>query len=391
MTFDLYKHTIFLCVGGSHAYGMAKPTSDHDYRGVAIPPMDNYIGLLNNFEQAVSTDTYMTYPVGLLKDDPRVDGADPTVVPDMQVFNLLKFMRLALQNNPSILELLFTDESEHIICTPAMEKILEHRDKVLSKQVKARFCGYALSQLKRIKGHKKWLDNPPKKKPTREDFGLPEQGLLSPDQIGAAQALIQKEIDEFMIDQTHLPEDIKIELGPAMKRQMEAVWNAINSDKIYPIGEGQVFEHSDDALFWGAAKDQGFSENFLLVLAHEKSYRAAKREWDQYQTWKRQRNEKRAALEAKFGFDVKHASHLVRLLRMAREILETGEVHVKRPDAEELLKIRNGAWSYEQIIEFAEKEDHDLIEVASNSNLPKVPDMKFFDNLVRETILGRTS
>jgi len=45
-------------------------------------------------------------------------------------------------------------------------------------------------------------------------------------------------------------------------------------------------------------------------------------------------------LEAKFGFDTKHAMHLIRLLRMAREILETGVVHVKRPDAEELSAIR---------------------------------------------------
>ncbi|AEZ66297.1 hypothetical protein phiTE_131 [Pectobacterium phage phiTE] len=36
------------------------------------------------------------------------------------------------------------------------------------------------------------------------------------------------------------------------------------------------------------------------------------------------RNAARHELEEKFGYDTKHAMHLVRLLRMSQEILETG-------------------------------------------------------------------
>lgn len=72
---------------------------------------------------------------------------------------------------------------------------------------------------------------------------------------------------------------------------------------------------------------------------------------------------------------------------MCREILVDHKVIVKRPDAEELLAIRNGAWSYEKVIEFAETEDQLLNEVVKTCTLPKTPDMKFFDNLVREMIL----
>ena len=391
MNFDLHSRTIYLCLSGSHAYGMATPSSDYDYRGIAIPPIANYIGLLERFEQAVDGDkgkhVYLNYPVGLLKDDPRVEGAGDSYAPDMQVMELTKFVRLALNNNPSVMETLFTDDSEIVICKPVMEELLRNRDKLLSKQAKARFCGYAVSQLNRIKRHKRWLDNPPTHKPTREEFGLPDQSLLSQDQFGAANALIQRELDEFMVDQTHLPEDVKIELGAALGRSMRAIWSALHTDVPYPVGEGQKFETTEDALYWGAAKDQGFSENFLEALTREKQYRTAKREWDQYQTWLRQRNEARAELEKKFGFDTKHASHLVRLLRMAREILTEGKVRVKRPDAEELLAIRQGAWSYEKIIEFAEREDEALNDVVKNCKLPKIPDMKFFDNLVREMVL----
>lgn len=384
---NLYENTIFLAMSGSHAYGMATPTSDYDYRGICIPGVQTYIGLLDNFEQSVGSNTYESYPVGMLKDDPRVDGADKDIVPDMQVMELTKFVRLACRNNPSVMELLFTDEAEYVICKPIMRKLLDNRDKLLSKQVKARFCGYAVSQLNRIKRHKRWLDNPPSHKPTRDEYGLPEYTLLSQDQVGAANALIQKEVDEFMIDQTHLPEDVKIELTGTMGKAMRAIWDSLHTDIPYPVGDGQKFESTEDALYWGAAKGQGFSENFIEVLVREKQYRSAKRGWDSYQTWLAQRNEKRAELEKKFGFDSKHASHLVRLLRLAREILETGKVHVKRPDAEELLAIRAGAWSYEKIIEFAESEDKKLDVLVKKSSLPKIPDMKFFDKLVREMVL----
>lgn len=387
MNFDLNKHTVFLALSGSHAYGMATPTSDHDYKGIVIAPMSSYIGFIDKFEQSVGMEVYNHYPVGLLKDDPRVDGADPTISPDMQVMEITKFVRLALSNNPSVIETLFTDESDVLVSHPILQPLIENRDKMLSKQAKARFCGYAVSQLNRIKRHKRWLDKPPTHKPTRDEFGLPEQTLVSQDQIGAANALIQKEIDEFMVDQTHLPEDVKIELGAMLGKSMRATWQALHTDIPYPVGDDQRFESTKDAVYWGAAKDQGFTDNFLEVLVREKRYRTAKREWDSYQTWLKQRNPKRAAIEKEFGFDLKHVVHLIRLLRMAREILEEGVVRVKRPDAEELLAIRRGAWTYEQIIEFAEREDENLNEVVKNCTLPKVPDMHFFDNMIREMIL----
>lgn len=390
MNFDLYNATVYLSLSGSHAYGMATPSSDYDYRGIAIAPMNCYIGLLNKFEQAVDSDkgahVYKNFPVGFLQTDPRVLGVDTETAPDMQIMELSKFVRLALFNNPSVLETLFTEESEQLIVHPIMKRLIDVKDQMLSKQVKARFSGYASQQLNRIKGHKRWLDSPPTHNPTREEFGLPEHTLVSQDHIGAANTLIQKEIEQFMVDQTHLPEDVKIELNRALGHSMRTVWLALNSDP-YPVGEGKKFETIDDALYWGAAKDQGFSENFLEVLVREKKYRTAKREWDQYQTWLRKRNKKRAELEAKFKMDTKHAAHLVRLLKMCREILTEHKVLVKRPDAEELLAIRNGAWTYEQVIEFAEKEDEALNEVVKTCTLPKVPDMHFFDQLIREMIL----
>lgn len=72
---------------------------------------------------------------------------------------------------------------------------------------------------------------------------------------------------------------------------------------------------------------------------------------------------------------------------MCREVLTTGKVIVKRPDREELLSIRNGSWTYEQLIEFAEKEERELNELYNTSTiLPKVPDKDKLDRLVIQLV-----
>jgi hypothetical protein len=380
MNFDLNARTVFLVVSGSRSYGFSNANSDWDYRGIAIPPMSSYVGLTPRFEQCVDAGkdkhVWKNYPEGLVQTDA-----------DMQVMELTKFCRLASECNPSIIEILFTDPRFYVRKHPIMDRILEQKEMFLSKQAKARFCGYALSQLNRIKRHKRWLDNPPKVAPLRSEYGLPEYKLLSLDQLGAADALIKKEIDEFMIEQTELPEHTKIELGNSMGRMMRAIWQAIKPEEDFPCGEGRRFNSTDDALFEAVAKEQGFSENFIEVLKAEKKYRAAKQEWDSYQHWLKERNPDRAELERKYRYDTKHAAHLVRLIRMCREILERGEVLVHRPDAEEIRAIRAGAWTYEQIVEFAEREDLALIEVAKNSKLPKSPPFEKIHELIFETVM----
>ena len=63
-------------------------------------------------------------------------------------------------------------------------------------------------------------------------------------------------------------------------------------------------------------------------------------------------------------------------------VLTTGKVIVKRPDREELLAIRNGAWSYEKLMEFAERADTDLNVLYNQSTvLPKTPNKEKLDQL----------
>jgi len=346
----LPDRTIFLSRHGSWSYGTNIEGSDEDFRGVAIAPREYYLGSLHRFDQAESKD------------------------PDLVIFCLRKFISLASQANPNVIEILFTDPSDHLIVTAAGRRLLESRGLFITRRVKHTFSGYAHSQLGRINRHYRWLKNPPKSPPTRAEFDLPERTVIPGDQLAAAEAGIRQKLDGWSAD-----------FLDALDRDVR---QAILQKMSQHLAEIQVC--SDDNLWKGAARSIGYDENFIHLLDLEKRYTAKKREWDAYQEWKRTRNPKRAALEAVHGYDCKHAMHLIRLMRMCREILTTGEVIVKRPDAAELLDIRNGAWSYEKIVEWAEREDAELEELAKVSPLPRAPDVEAIDRLCVELIAEAT-
>lgn len=63
--------------------------------------------------------------------------------------------------------------------------------------------------------------------------------------------------------------------------------------------------------------------------------------------------EKRKKLVEKYGYDVKNASHLIRILRMGIEFLREGELHVYRHDAPQLVEIKTGKWELGKVQEEA--------------------------------------
>ncbi len=85
--------------------------------------------------------------------------------------------------------------------------------------------------------------------------------------------------------------------------------------------------------------------------------------------------EKRKRMVRKFGYDVKNAAHLVRLLRMGAEYLESGELQVYRTtDAEELKAIKRGEWLLDQVKVEAERLFREVKGALADSNLPPAPD-----------------
>jgi hypothetical protein len=94
--------------------------------------------------------------------------------------------------------------------------------------------------------------------------------------------------------------------------------------------------------------------------------------------------EKRKKLVEQFGYDVKNASQLIRLLKQGIEALSTGEIIVERPDAQMLLEIKRGEWSKERVIEYANSLFPQLVDALNNSKLPNRPDHIFANRICEE-------
>jgi len=84
--------------------------------------------------------------------------------------------------------------------------------------------------------------------------------------------------------------------------------------------------------------------------------------------------EKRRQLVTQFGYDTKNASHLLRLYRMGTEFVETGVMTVFRPDADELLAVKQGKWTLEQVKAEAECLKARMEAAKDHSPLPAEPD-----------------
>lgn len=87
----------------------------------------------------------------------------------------------------------------------------------------------------------------------------------------------------------------------------------------------------------------------------------------------------------------KHTMHIVRLLRMGKEIVASGEVIVRRPDYKELLEIRNGNYHYEDIAGWANNSIEEINSLVEKSPLPTKPNIKRAENLLIKIIKGVVS
>ena len=330
----LPQNTIYVTLHGSQAYGLQNEFSDVDVKGICIPPPEVENHLYHRFEQAQSP-KWLEDKLGHLKNpkNPKFES---------EIYSLRKFFLLAAEVNPNIIELLFTVPEHHFIKHPIMEKVLANRMSFLSNKARYTFAGYACAQAKKIERHRKWIVLGEVQPPKREDFGLPpvpEKGL---DEVFGH---IKSTVESWNLNQFPLEEMDRAELKNTIWELMSNVVDKEISVANWPdvYAEGVIHKMS---------KEFSLKDELVQYIYAERSYAKAKQVYDSWVSWKKERNPARRELEEKSGYDTKHASHLVRLMRMGYEIITEGKVLVQRPDAEELLAIKNGAWSFEKVMEF---------------------------------------
>ena len=117
--------TILMGVVGSHAYGLNTPESDTDLRGCFVYDTQKVLSL-RSYEETLDSNE-----------------------PDICQHELSKFIKLAAQNNPNILEMFYLEEYETL--TEEGQMLLHIRDAFLSQRVRATYGGYAMAQVKRLK------------------------------------------------------------------------------------------------------------------------------------------------------------------------------------------------------------------------------------------------
>ncbi|NBM18664.1 DNA polymerase beta superfamily protein [Streptomyces sp. GC420] len=122
---DLVRHhTVYSCVMGSRAFGLATEDSDTDVRGVFVAP----------------TPMFWRFD----KPPTHVDGP----APEQFSWELERFLSLALRANPNVLECLHSPLVGHADGTG--RELLSLREAFLSRQVHETFARYALGQRRKL-------------------------------------------------------------------------------------------------------------------------------------------------------------------------------------------------------------------------------------------------
>lgn len=349
---EVESRTILIGLSGSHGYGLNRPDSDYDYRGVFIAPKGYYLG----FDRIEQKDSGWDTESGLFD---WLDGNQDTVI-----YELKKFIQLLAGANPNILELLWL--KQYPVLTEVGRELMNHRQMFLSKKIKHTYSGYAFAQIKKIESHRKWLLDPPQHQPTPEEFGLESERPLTKDELHAfleyLYALIRGKIEYLA--------------------EAEELYHLLHGEIDF---KGLLKQHSiaDEVLEYTQSLTNSRGD-FIKLLQKSQKYQIALREWKAYVSWQTNRNPTRAGMEKQSGFDLKHAMHCIRLLRSGLEILRSGRVFVDRQDrgdAEELKAILHGELTYEQVKKMADDLVNELDRADRASTLPPHPDLPAINDL----------
>lgn len=159
----LYDNVIFEGMTGSVAYGVSGDTSDMDIVGICIPPKETIFPHLSGHipgfgTQPISFDVFQQHHI-------KLDAKEY----DISIYSIVKFFQLAMENNPNMVDVLFTPRRCVLHSTPIYEHLRDNRRLFLHKGGWHKFRGYAYSQLSKIKN--KTNSSNPKRSETIAKYG----------------------------------------------------------------------------------------------------------------------------------------------------------------------------------------------------------------------------
>lgn len=327
MDFMKSPSVIVAHLAGSRAYGTQTAASDTDIRGIFVTPQK----------------VYRT---------PFFNGVTELTIPDEEdtkLFELRNFMLLCSRGSPNVIETLWVDKSDVLKSSPEYELLRKHRDLFSSKMMIDSLVRFARGSVYQIKNYKE------------------AESMVEPKQI------------HFMSLVTSLKDPLL---------------NKKNFD-IGQFANGYLFAHFGNRIYgaYRAPDVSGFSPDMSIKkipLGHpaitgkepefifkfnQEDYERKRDVWKGVQQRAIEGSTARQVMKDKFGYDTKDGMHIVRLLRMTEEFAETGQLIVKRPDAEELKAVREqGTYSIQELSDYAEQVSERMNARLPTLNLPDEPD-----------------
>lgn len=304
---------------GSTAYGMSIKTdnhvSDEDIKAISILPIKESLILQKPVE------TLTLHPEDF--DEELLSIAKVKEPTDFEVHTLKKFMTLAMDCNPTIIEMLFVEERFIKRNSIYAQVLRDNRNLFLSKRSIKSFGGYAIQQLIRIK-HALFLQTP--------------EGIEKQKELNDA-------LNRMILDFNEKYGDYNL--------------------KITLEEDGEIYVSMNGKIPL---------DKFLGMMSEIENCRS---------TYNKMNHRNRKS-ETRI---LKHSAHLIRLLESGIELNTTGTLKVYRSNSEKLIKIRKGEVSQEEIFAEAERLNQQLMALTKESVLPDRVDSKKINDLYAELTL----
>ena len=348
MTYELLleqrRFILLECISGSQAYNLSLPGSDIDKKGVFILPKAELYGFDSKDQVANKTN-------------------------DEVYFEIRRFIELLTKNNPNILELLSTPANCILYRHPLIDLIKP--DDFLSKLCLDTFAGYAQTQIRKAKGLNKKINKPlAKERKSVLDFCyvIYKNGNVSLTSWLQENDFIQEQCGLVSLDHFR-----NVYLLYHQKQLDGSAWfkgiiSGLTADDVQlsPVPKG--------------------IEPIATMSFNKDGYSTYCKEFKEYKEWEENRNQMRYENTLSHGknYDAKNMMHTFRLLNMAEEIGLYKKIIVYRNDRDLLLKIRNGDFEFDILMQMVEEKMNKIKEVYAKADLPDQPNEKKAENILIE-------
>lgn len=277
---------------GSHLFGTTTLDSDLDLLGMFMPSEAMVFGDVRCNEVDLSVKA---------KDDTGRNTADAV---DRKLHEYRKFIILAMQNNPNILNALFVDDKNIVFENDYGRNLLDNAHLFPHKGAHHRFVGYADAQRHKMR--------------------------------------------------------IKPEHYAKLEKGLEVLEAADDNKVMAELKETKPFTYQGQGKHIKLG-DLNFEAGVYVKTARKKVQARIDRATS------------RVVLFTKHGYDTKYGSNLIQLLKEGIELMETGRVVMPLAYRQDVLDIKAGKYSAEDLMQWAD----DLVEEArrayEKSELPKNP------------------